>query len=160
MMMLIDCCRDMAIDEILALPDVRERVLLFEDHHEMFRSQIRRMATVHDNLVVLDLRFELSIYAGNRFVLYAMFPECDISMHVMKGREGRNTVFTVGKSIFDRSNPLAIGDLMLRYGGGGHDAAGTCQIDNDEAYETKHELIRILADRGKRLARAQGPTPG
>jgi len=145
MMMLIDCCRDMPITDILALPDVKERVDLFFAQHELFRDQIKRVADVRDNLVVLDLRNEETIFAGNRFIVYAMFPQCDISMHVMWGREKQNTVYTVGKSIFDRGNAVQIGSLMLGYGGGGHDAAGTCQVRNEMAETTKQELIeRIL----------------
>lgn len=144
MMMLIDCCRDLNVEQILALPDVKERVELFFAQHELFRDQIQRVARVHDNLVVLDLRGEETIYAGNRFVVYAMFPQCDISMHVMWGREKKNTVFTVGKSIFDRGNPVPVGELMLTHGGGGHDAAGTCQVENATAESLKHELIGQL----------------
>ena len=144
MMLLIDSCRDMAIDEILALPDVRERVDLFFAQHALFRDQIQRVARVHGKLVVLDLRQEETIYAGNRFVVYAMFPQCDISMHVMWGREKMNTVYTVGKSIFDRGNRLPVGALMLGYGGGGHDAAGTCQGPNDRAEVMKQALIDRL----------------
>jgi nanoRNase/pAp phosphatase (c-di-AMP/oligoRNAs hydrolase) len=146
MMMLIDCCRDLSIEEILALPDVKERVDLFFAQHELFRAQIQRVAVVHDKLVVLDLRQEETIYAGNRFVVYAMFPQCDISMHVMWGREKLNTVYTVGKSIFDRGSPVDVGTLMLSHGGGGHQAAGTCQGDNETAEAMKAELIgQILA---------------
>ncbi|MEO8299770.1 MAG: exopolyphosphatase [Burkholderiales bacterium] len=144
MMMLIDCCRDMTIDEILALPDVKERVELFFAQHALFRAQIQRVAQVHGKLVVLDLRNEDTIYAGNRFVVYAMYPQCDISMHVMWGREKQNTVYTVGKSIFDRSNPVEVGTLMLGYGGGGHHAAGTCQGPNETAEAMKQELIERL----------------
>lgn len=144
MMMLIDCCRDMPIEDILALPDVKERVDLYFHQHELFREQIKRVAEVHKNLVVLDLREEPIIYAGNRFVVYAMYPQCDISMHVMWGREKQNTVYTVGKSIFDRKNPLNIGELMLAHGGGGHHAAGTCQGDNATADEMKDELINEI----------------
>jgi nanoRNase/pAp phosphatase (c-di-AMP/oligoRNAs hydrolase) len=146
MMTLIDCCRDLSIEEILALPDVKERVDLFFAQHTLFRAQIERVAAVHDKLVVLDLRKEDTIYAGNRFVVYAMFPQCDISMHVMWGREKQNTVYTVGKSIFDRRNPVEVGTLMLGYGGGGHDAAGTCQGANDTAESMKQELIERLVD--------------
>ena len=94
--------------------------------------------------MVLDLRNEETIYAGNRFVVYAMFPQCDISMHVMWGREKLNTVYTVGKSIFDRSNTVEVGELMLGYGGGGHSAAGTCQGSNASAETMKQELIERL----------------
>lgn len=144
MMMLIDCCRDMAIDDILALPDVKERVELFFAQHALFREQLARVAEVHGKLVVLDLRDEPVIYAGNRFVVYAMYPQCDISMHVMWGREKQNTVYTVGKSIFDRSNCVDIGELMLRHGGGGHQAAGTCQGPNATADTMKQELVGQL----------------
>ena len=146
MMMLIDGCRDMPIEDILALPDVKERVELFFAQHALFRAQIARVARVHGKLVVLDLRCEDTIYAGNRFVVYAMYPGCDISMHVMWGREKSNTVYTVGKSIFDRGNPLMVGELMLSHGGGGHHAAGTCQGDNATAEVLKQRLIEeILA---------------
>jgi nanoRNase/pAp phosphatase (c-di-AMP/oligoRNAs hydrolase) len=141
MMMLIDCCRDLSIEQILALPDVSERVDLFFAQHELFRAQITRVAQVHGNLIVLDLRNEATIYAGNRFVVYAMYPQCDISMHVMWGREKMNTVYTVGKSIFDRGNRLDVGMLMLSHGGGGHHAAGTCQGANESAEAMKQELI-------------------
>jgi nanoRNase/pAp phosphatase (c-di-AMP/oligoRNAs hydrolase) len=144
MMGLIEHCRDLTIEEILALPDVAERVDLFFQQHAMFREQIARVATVHDNLVVLDLRNEDVIYAGNRFVVYAMFPQCDISMHVMWGRDKLNTVYTVGKSIFDRDCQVDVGLLMLEYGGGGHHAAGTCQGDNETADERKMELIERI----------------
>ena len=152
MMTLIDRCRELSIDEILALPDVQERVDLFFAQHELFRAQISRVATVHDNLVVLDLRNEETIYAGNRFVVYAMFPDCDISMHVMWGRERQNTVYTVGKSIFDRGNPVDVGALMLSHGGGGHHAAGTCQGPNETADDMKQLLIDQLVGQSQRSA--------
>lgn len=148
MMMLIDCCRDMPIEAILALPDVKERVDLYFAQHEAFRAQIARVAEVHGKLVVLDLRDEPVIHAGNRFIVYAMFPQCDISLHVMWGREKANTVYTVGKSIFDRGNPLDVGLLMLEHGGGGHAAAGTCQGPNETADALKERLVaRIVAGR-------------
>ena len=107
----------------------------------------------HD-IVVFDVRNEEIIYAGNRFVVYAMYPECDISMHVMWGRAKQNTVYTVGKSIFDRGNPCDVGALMLAHGGGGHEAAGTCQGPNETADELKARLIDELLDASRRLASA------
>ena len=147
MMDLIDACKDHGIAEILALPDVKERVSLYFEHEERFKEQIRRCGRAHDNLVVLDLRGEETIWPGNRFVIYALFPECNISIHVLSGLKGQNTVFATGKSILDRSSRTNIGELMLHYGGGGHPAAGTCQIDNQRAEQVLAELIaRITAD--------------
>ncbi len=145
MMELIDFCRhEPDIDRLLALPDVRERVELFTDHRAKFEEQIRRCTTVHGPLAVLDLRNEEIIYAGNRFMIYALFPETNISCHVMWGKGKRNTVFAFGKSIFDRSNTTHVGELMLRHGGGGHAAAGTCQIDTKEAETVLAELVATI----------------
>jgi nanoRNase/pAp phosphatase (c-di-AMP/oligoRNAs hydrolase) len=141
MMDLIEYCKEHSIDEILALPDVCERVELFRTHEKQFKDQLRRCSTVHGNLVVLDLRDQETIYAGNRFMIYALFPECNISMHVLWGLKRQNTVFTIGKSIFDRSCRTNIGELCLRYEGGGHANAGTCQIANQDAQRVQDELI-------------------
>ena len=147
MMDLIKYCRDHGIADILALPDVRERVDLYFEHDAKAREQIRRCATVHKNLVVLDLRKEETIYATNRFMVYALFPEANISIHVMWGRDKQNTVFATGKSILNRTSLTNIGELMLEYGGGGHENAGTCQVGNDQAAAKLAEIIaRINAD--------------
>jgi len=145
MMQLIDFCRDEPnIDKLLELPDVAERVDLFMSHKDKFEDQIKRCTTVHGPLAVLDLRDEETIFSGNRFMIYALFPETNISCHVMWGKAKQNTVFAFGKSIFDRSNPTHVGELMLKYGGGGHTAAGTCQIDTPKAEETLVELIETI----------------
>ena len=155
MMELIDACREHTIEEILALPDVAERVELHERHRDAFAEQLERCATVHENLVVLDLRNEETIHPGSRFAIYAMYPGCNISIHCMKGFKGQNTVFATGKSIFDRSSTTNVGDLMLEYGGGGHAAAGTCQVDNERADEVLAELIdRIVGDERAKLPKA------
>ena len=148
MMDLIQYCRNHSIEEILKLPDVAERIELYFEQNTLFIEQIRRCARVYKNLVVLDLRNEETIYAGNRFMIYALFPECNVSIHVMWGLKKQNTVFAIGKSIFNRSSSLDIGSLALAYGGGGHAAAGTCQIGNDQAEQIQRELIeKITASR-------------
>lgn len=141
MMKLIDTCRDNSIEEILALPDVKERVDLYMEHHVKHKEQLERCAKIHDNLIVLDLRNEEKIWAGNRFFIYALFPDCNISIHEMWGKGKQNTVFAVGKSIINRSSKTNVGELCLEYGGGGHIAAGTCQVANDKADETLKELV-------------------
>jgi nanoRNase/pAp phosphatase (c-di-AMP/oligoRNAs hydrolase) len=144
MMDLIEYCRDHTIEQILELPDVRERVDLYFEHAEPARRQIERCATVHGNLVVLDLRGEETIYATNRFMVYALFPQTNISIHVMWGVQKQNTVLATGKSILDRSSRTNVGGLMLTYGGGGHVAAGTCQVANEQADATLAALIKAI----------------
>ena len=147
MMDLIKYCRNHSIDEILALPDVKERVDLYFEHEPKAREQIERCATVHGNLVVLDLREEDLIHPINRFAIYAMYPQTNVSIHVLWGLNRQNTVFATGKSIIDRSSKTNIGALMLEYGGGGHEAAGTCQVENEQAMDVLRALIkRINAD--------------
>jgi len=144
MMRLIDACLQHSVDEILEMPDVKERVDMYFEHEARFKEQITRCSKVYGNLVVLDLRGEETIWAGNRFMIYALHPQCNISIHAMWGLKKQNTVFATGKSILDRSSKTNVGSMMLEYGGGGHHAAGTCQIDNDKADEVLKELVRRI----------------
>ena len=147
MMDLIKFCASHGIDEILQLPDVKERVDIYLNHADKAKEQILRCTTVHKNLAVLDLRQEETIWATNRFMIYALFPQANISIHVMWGVQKKNTVFATGKSILDRSSKTNVGELMLSYGGGGHEAAGTCQIEHDQAESVLQALItRINQD--------------
>ena len=152
MMQLIERCRELSVDQVLALPDVEERVALYRAHRMAFEAQLRACTTVHGDLARIDLRQEDVIFAGNRFMVYALYPQCNISMHVMWGLKQQNTVFAIGKSILDRSSTVDIGALCLEHGGGGHAAAGTCQISNERAASIESELTEILS--GMRLRTA------
>jgi nanoRNase/pAp phosphatase (c-di-AMP/oligoRNAs hydrolase) len=132
MMELITYCVDHSIEDVLALPDVKERVDLYFEQQELFKEQLKRITTIHDKVAVIDLRNEETIYAGNRFMVYAMWPEIELSAHVAWGFKKQNTAVMIGKSIINKSSKFNIGELCLSYGGGGHANAGTCQIDNDK----------------------------
>jgi hypothetical protein len=144
MMDLISYCRDHDIAQILTLPDVKERTDLYFAHQEPFQQMLRHCSSVFDRLVVADLRQEETIYAGNRFMIYALYPQCTVSLQVMWGLRRQNTVFAVGQSIINPTAHINIGALMLEYGGGGHHAAGTCQVENEKAEQTLSELIRRI----------------
>jgi nanoRNase/pAp phosphatase (c-di-AMP/oligoRNAs hydrolase) len=148
MMSLIEWCQEYTVEEILELPDIKERVDLYREQEPLFKEQIERCTTVHGNLAVIDFQEEETIYVGNRFMVYALFPQCNISMHVMWGRDKQNVVYAVGKSIFDRTSQTNVGELMLQYGGGGHGAAGTCQSDPTMAEIVKQALIGKINDDG------------
>jgi nanoRNase/pAp phosphatase (c-di-AMP/oligoRNAs hydrolase) len=147
MMLLIDACLERSVEEVLEMPDVLERVALYREHAGSAEAQLRARSTVHHNLVVLDLRDQEVIHPTNRFMIYALHPQCNTSIHVLWGLRQQNTVFAMGKSIVDRSSRTDVGALMLSYGGGGHQAAGTCQVENAEADRVLSELIeRVNAD--------------
>ncbi|MET0425357.1 MAG: exopolyphosphatase [Actinoplanes sp.] len=145
MMLLIDACiKHSEVHEILALPDVSERADLFRAQSDLFVEQLKRVSHLEGDVVVVDLRTEDVIHAGNRFMVYALFPESRVSVHVIWGRQKLNTVFACGKSILDRTSPVDVGEVMLRYGGGGHIAAGTCQVPHDESDRVEREIIEAL----------------
>ena len=131
MMELIDNCMNLSIDEILELPDVKERVNLYNEQAELFKQQLKRIVKICGKVAVIDLRNEDVIYAGNRFMVYAMYPETEISVHVAWGFKKQNTAVMIGKSIVNKNSKVDIGMLCLSYGGGGHANAGTCQLAND-----------------------------
>ena len=144
MMSLIDFCRSHSIDEILNLPDVRERVELYNLQRQDFCEQIARCSGLYGNVAVIDLRKEDVIFCGNRFLAYALMPECNISVHLLRSRQPGTTVIAVGKSILSRTNPMDVGKLMLKHGGGGHSAAGTCQIPSEHADSLVPEIVNAL----------------
>jgi nanoRNase/pAp phosphatase (c-di-AMP/oligoRNAs hydrolase) len=145
MMQLIDACIEHDdVNEILQQPDVKERADLYRDQHDLFVAQLKRISHLEGDVVVVDLRDEEVIHAGNRFMVYALFPESRVSVHIIWGRAKLNTVFACGKSILDRTSPVDVGEVMLRYGGGGHLAAGTCQVPHEDSERVLREIVDAL----------------
>lgn len=132
MMELITYCVSHTIDEVLELPDVKERTELYFEHQKKFKEQLKRVVRLNGSCAVIDLRNEDIIYTGNRFMVYALYPEVKYSIHIVWGYQKQNTAVMIGKSIINKSGNVDIGKLCLAYGGGGHMNAGTCQLDNDE----------------------------
>jgi nanoRNase/pAp phosphatase (c-di-AMP/oligoRNAs hydrolase) len=141
MMKLIGLCRTQPISAILQDPDVAERVDLYREHEGPFKEQLKRCSTVDGKVLIVDLREEDVIFAGNRFMIYAMHPDTFMSIHVLWGKQKQNTVFAMGKSIIDRSSRTNVGTLMLEHGGGGHRAAGTCQVTHEESDRVLNALV-------------------
>ncbi len=144
MLKLVDLCPKKSITEIMEDPDVRERIALYNEEQEKFKEQIKRCTKVDEKIAILDVRNEDVIHVGNRFMVYALFPECNVSIHIFDGKQKQNTVFAVGKSIVNRSCPIDVGAMMYEYEGGGHMNAGTCQVDNDKADETLKSIINNI----------------
>jgi nanoRNase/pAp phosphatase (c-di-AMP/oligoRNAs hydrolase) len=138
------CRQSMPVEEILQIPDVAERVKLYQEHKTLFIQMIKNRTTIEGKCALIDFREQEPIYAGNRFMVYAMFPQCNVSAHILWGLNRQNIAITVGKSILDRGNKVDVGALMLKYGGGGHSAVGTCQVPTDQAEQKIKEIVAAL----------------
>ena len=144
MLDMIDYCRTKSAKEILEIPDIEERTRRYFEQTDLFKRMLQKNTEIHGSLAVLDLRDQDTIYAGNRFMLYPLYPQCNVSMQIMWGFKKQNIVFTVGHSITNRTCAIDVGKLMLRYGGGGHRTVGTCQIAVEDAERVRGELIAQL----------------
>lgn len=141
MLDMIEYCRTKPAEEILRIGDVRERVEKYGEDREPFINMLTDNAEVHGDAVVLDLRNQEPIFCGNRFMVYTLFPECNISVRVIWGFKKQNVVLTVGHSILNRTSPVDVGALMLSLGGGGHRAVGTCQVAEAKVPETLEKIL-------------------
>ncbi len=144
MLDMIEYCGTKTAEQVLAEPDVIERTERYFAQQKDFEAMIRRCAKVEGKVIVLDLRNEQEIFAGNRFTMYAMYPDCNVSIQVIWGLKQQNVVFTVGHSILNRSCTVDIGSLMLAHGGGGHLRVGTCQVPTETADEALPVIVEAL----------------
>jgi len=132
------------IQEILDTPDIKARVDFYMVEQEKFVEQLKRCSKVHDNVVLVNYKDEEKIHVGNRFMVYAMFPECNLSIHKIMGNDGTKTVYAVGKSVINRTSQLNVAELMAEYGGGGHRNAGTCQVLHKDADKVLEDILEKL----------------
>lgn len=138
---MINYCRTMTVEEILALPDVQERVVRYFEQNDLFKQMIRQHTITQGDAIVTDLRNVDTIYSGNRFLIYSLYPEQNISIWIVDGRNKQNCVFAVGHSIIKRTSRINVGTLMLKYGGGGHKVVGTCQVPYEDTDKVLQELL-------------------
>ncbi|OQA47939.1 MAG: hypothetical protein BWY46_01628 [Firmicutes bacterium ADurb.Bin300] len=141
---LIDCCRTMNTQEILTLPDVQERIVIYTEQSEKFKDMVLKHTRTEKDVIITDLRNVDPIFSGNRFIIYSLFPEQSISIWIVNGKGGVGCSCAVGYSIINRTSNIDVGSLMLKYGGGGHKAVGTCQFSDEEMNEKIQLLIRDL----------------
>ena len=146
MEMLIDACRTMTIDEILALPDVQERIEVYNEQTEKFKEMVVKYTTTNGNVIITDLRGVDPIYTGNRFMIYSLYPDQNISAWIVSGRGGQGCSAAVGYSILNRTCTLDVGNLMLKYNGGGHKAVGTCQFSNENMETDLPKMLKELCE--------------
>ena len=143
---LIDACRTMTTEEILALPDVKERIDIYFEQAEKFKEMVKANTRVEKDVIISDLRKTDPIYSGNRFMIYSMYPEQNISAWIVSGKGGQGCSVAVGYSVLNRTSDVNVGKLMLKYGGGGHKAVGTCQFKDEDIDEMLPKLLDELVN--------------
>ena len=145
---LVDALKTKSIQEVLALPVVRERVNRIRTDQADFKRLLSRNSFVLNNVVVTDLREIERLPAGNRFLVYTLFPDANVSLRVHWGPRHNSVIAAVGHSIFNRTCRTSVGELMSRYGGGGHRGAGTCVLPIDQAADAIDEILFELQANG------------
>jgi nanoRNase/pAp phosphatase (c-di-AMP/oligoRNAs hydrolase) len=145
---LIDSCRSQRIDEILADPDVKERIEMYKEQNERFKEMVSEVTTTDGNVIISDLRGLETIYTGNRFLVYSLFPRQNISLWIVDGRGGLNVSIAVGHSVINRTSKTNVGSLLLGYDGGGHYQVGTCQVPYEDADDVIAELVARMKSDG------------
>ncbi len=148
MLKMVDLIADHSVAEILEMPDVKERVELYLEQNKAFHAHLKEYSKVDGNVIVTDVRGQDDIPTGNRFLVYTVFPEANVSVRISDGFRKQNTVVAVGHSIFNRTCKTDVGGLMSNFGGGGHKGAGTCQLDNETADSQAAEIIDALKSNG------------
>jgi nanoRNase/pAp phosphatase (c-di-AMP/oligoRNAs hydrolase) len=141
---LAKACSENSINDILSMPDVKERLDVYFEQDALFREMLKKYAKIEGNAIVVDLRDVEPIYAGNRFLIYTFFPDQNISIWIIDGRDKKNTAITVGYSIINRSATVDVGSILFHYGGGGHHQVGTCQVDAADASRVIGEILEKI----------------
>jgi len=145
---MVEYCRTMPPELITTKEDIQERVIRYFDQQELFVKMMKRCSKIMGNVIVSNLLSEEMIYSGNRFVIYAMYPDQNVDVRVMAGKNQENVVFACGHSILNRSCQTNIGELMLEFGGGGHKVVGTCQLPSENWQDKLDKIIKRLRTNG------------
>ncbi|MDR1545309.1 MAG: exopolyphosphatase [Deltaproteobacteria bacterium] len=141
---LIDMCRSHTADQILQHPDVKERSELYFGHAHLYENMLRNCSRLIGQVLIIDFREQETIYPGNRFLPYTLFPECKVSIHVTWGREATNVALAMGNSIINRDSLANLGSIALHFGGGGHEAVATCQVAKNDLDETLDTIVSFI----------------
>ncbi|MCI8440570.1 MAG: exopolyphosphatase [Oscillospiraceae bacterium] len=141
---LLAACHTMRAEEILAMPDIQERVEVYQEQTEKFKDMVAGHTRVDGNVIITDLRGVDPIYTGNRFLIYSLYPEQNISAWIVSGRGGKGCSAAVGYSVINRTASLDVGSLMLKYNGGGHKKVGTCQFSDENMAAELPKMLEEL----------------
>ncbi len=139
--------RTKSVDEILAMPDFQERILMYREENEKYRQLLTKIAQIKGDAILIDFRGVEEIPVGNRFMEYILFPEQNISIRIADGRDKEFAMISVGHSIINKTSTIDVGTLTLNYGGGGHKKVGTCQVQYDHVDRIVAEMLQLINSR-------------
>ena len=143
---MIEYCQTKTVEEILQVSDVTERTNRYFEHQKVFSDMLRRTCKIDGNVIVTNLLNEEVIYCGNRFLVYALYPEQNIEVRLIWGKEKQSVFLNCGHSILNRTSKTNVGDLMLKFDGGGHDKVGSCQIKTDEWEQAFEKVVNSIKE--------------
>ena len=141
---LVDALRNQSIEQILEMPEVKNRIERMKSKWEDFKALTLKHSRMEKNVVVTDFRNIDPPPVGNRFLVYTLFPEANVSVRIHWGPKKQHVAVVVGHAIFKRTCKVNVGELMSRYGGGGHVGAGSAIVWEESAEEAIQEILRNL----------------
>jgi len=143
----IELLREESLENTLNDPDVRRRCQCVLDDQEKLRKILLQRATLKGNVIYVDLRGIDEIPDGNRFLIFTLFPKGNIQVKVNHDPQRPNTTaISVGYNIFNPTSTVNVGELLQRYGGGGHRVVGSSRVPNDQAEQAIREIVAAVSE--------------
>lgn len=136
--------RSNTAEEILALPDFRERVQVYHEETSKYKRLLSQHTRIEGDAIIIDFRGINGIPVGNRFMEYVLYPQQNISIRIFNAKIKEFAMITIGHSILNRTSTVDVGSLALKYGGGGHRQVGSCQVKNDDADKSVGEMLQVI----------------
>jgi hypothetical protein len=140
--------RSKSVDDILAMPDFQERVEVYREENEKYKQLLNQIVKIDGDAIMIDMRGQQDVPVGNRFMEYTLFPEQNISIRIADGRNKEFAMISVGHSIINRTSKVNVGRLALKFGGGGHEKVGTCQVPYEDVDSVVKQLLQTINGKG------------
>jgi hypothetical protein len=144
---LVDLLGRRPIEKVLADPAVKQRCRRAISQNSRFRDILLEHTTVTGPVAVTDLRSFNPTPAGNRFLVYSLFPETVVSVKIRCDDNNRQRIIiSAGHSIFNRHCRVNLGQMFAGFEGGGHAGAGACSFHSDKLNTYLPQIMEILLD--------------
>jgi hypothetical protein len=143
---LVELLKTFDIDRVLQTAEVARRVKTYRENDFRFLQVLNDHTRIDHNVIITDFRNILTIPVGNRFLIYTLYPECNVSVRVQWGPRKEFVAATIGHSILNRTCKTDIGRLCSDFGGGGHKGAGACTLDPASADGKLKKIMHRLKE--------------